>query len=249
MGKKLAVLILAAGKGKRLGGQSQKVVRTLLGKPLLLYLLETIDSLHPQRIVLIVGYKKEEVFAQLKERKVEYAEQNLPKGTGHAVMQASSILKEYSGDILILCGDVPFITISTLRKLLEKHKKSGNCGTILTVVMENPFGYGRIKRNGKGSVKSIIEEINATGEEKEIKEINAGIYVFDKMELFKALNDVVPDKVKGELYLTDVVEILSSSGKKIDTHTTDKPEECLGINTLEDMIKAETFLKKEKMNE
>mgnify|MGYP000918405688 FL=1 len=248
MKRKLVVLILAAGKGKRLGGESQKVVKKLFDKPLLLYLIETVEMLKPDRIVLVVGHKKEEVFEQMKDRKVEYVEQQLPMGTGHAVMQADEVLKDYHGDILILCGDVPFITISTLKKLIETHTSNRNCGTILTVYPENPFGYGRIIRNGKGTVESIAEEINATEEEKAIKEVNAGVYIFNKKKLFTALKYLKPDRIKGEYYFTDVVEILSSQGQTINTYTTDKPEECIGINTSEDFRKAETLLRRIKYN-
>lgn len=243
MKKKLAVIILAAGKGKRLGGKSQKVVKKLLGRPMLIYLLDTLELLYPEKIVLIVGHKKEEVFEELRERKVEYAQQQVPRGTGDAVIKASGVMADYRGDVLILCGDVPFITADTLKNLVKEHAASDNSSTILTFNVDNPTGYGRIKRNGSGTVKSIVEELSATEEERRIGEVNSGIYVFDKEELFTALNKVQPDPVKGEYYLTDVIEILSREGKRIGTCTTGKPEECMGINTEEDFIKAETLLK------
>jgi len=243
----LAVVVLAAGQGKRLGGKSQKVVRKILGKPILLYLLDTIEKISPDKIVIIVGHKKEEVFEQLKNKSVQYAEQNVPRGTGDAVMQAKKVLKNYKGDILILCGDVPFITAGTLGRLVRTHKMNENCGTILTAFLDNPTGYGRIKRNGDGNVLSIVEELNATERERTIKEVNAGIYVFNKSRLFYALDKVLPDKVKKEYYLTDVVSILSLYEKKIGTYTTERPEECMGINSIEDMEKAKRFLlEKEK---
>ncbi len=242
----LAVVILAAGHGKRLGGKSQKVLRKILGKPIILYLLGTIEKISPDRVVVIVGYKKEEVFEQLEGRKVQYAEQKVLRGTGDAVMQAKSTLKNYKGDVLILCGDIPFITSDTLGSLFSVHKAGKNCGTILTAFLSNPSGYGRIKRNGDGNVHSIVEELNATQKERAIKEVNTGIYVFNKRKLFHALDRVLPDKVKKEYYLTDVISILSSEGEKIGTYTTEKSDECMGINNLDDIEKAKQFLKKKE---
>lgn len=242
MDLELAVVILAAGQGKRLGGQSQKVVKEILGKPMLLYLLETIEKLTPQKVIIVVGYKKEEVFEQLKDKKVEYAEQLSLKGTGDAVLQTKGNLLDYKGDVLILCGDVPFVTLNTLKNLILTHRKENNSGTILTAFVDNPTGYGRIKRDEKGRVVAIIEELNATPEEKSIKEINAGIYIFKKNPLFEALARVQPDKIKNEYYLTDVIKIMASQGKSVGTYTTETPEECIGINSAEDMEKAIQFL-------
>ncbi|HOL21972.1 MAG TPA: sugar phosphate nucleotidyltransferase [bacterium] len=242
MDPNLVITILAAGQGKRLGGESQKVVRKILGKPMLLYLFNTIEKLTPYKIIVVVGYKKEEVFEQLMDKKVEYVEQMLLKGTGDAVLQTKRVLTNYKGDILILCGDVPFVTINTLNNLITTHRDEKNDGTILTTFVDNPTGYGRIKRDKKRNVLSIVEELNTTPEEKDIKEINAGIYIFKKEPLFDALSRVEPDKIKNEYYLTDVIKILSNKGKRIGTYTTETPEECLGINSIPDIEKAIHFL-------
>lgn len=240
--EKLVVVILAAGQGKRLGGKSQKVVRKILGKPMLLYLLDTIEKLSPDKIIVIVGYKKEEVFKQLRGKNVEYVEQPVLKGTGDAVLQTKKLLKGYKGDILILCGDVPFVSINTLKNLIATHRNGNYCGTILTAYIDNPTGYGRIKKDSQDRVRCIIEEVNTTPEEKLIKEINAGIYMFKRDPLFYALSKVKPDPIKKEYYLTDVIKILSDEGRIIGAYTTPMPEECLGINNMEDMERAIRFL-------
>ncbi|MGI6595166.1 MAG: NTP transferase domain-containing protein [Elusimicrobia bacterium] len=242
MDSNLAVVILAAGKGKRLGGASQKVLREILGKPMLLYLLDTIEKINPQKTIIIVGYKKEDVFKQLKSKRVEYAEQLHLKGTGDAVLQAKMHLENYQGDVLILCGDVPFITTKTINNLILAHRKTDNTATILTALIDNPTDYGRIKRDGEGRVLAIVEELSATAEEKSIKEINTGIYIFKKEPLFDALSKVALDEIKKEYYLTDVIKILSDEGKTIGTHMTETPEESLGINSVEDIEKATHFL-------
>jgi len=240
----LAVIILAAGQGKRLGGNSQKVVRKVLGKPILLYLFSTIEKIYPDRIVVVVGYKKEEVFEQLKGKNVEYAEQKTPRGTGDAVLQTRNLLENYKGNVLILCGDIPFITVGTLDRLISTHKNNKSCGTILTTFLNKPSGYGRIKRNGAGGVVAIVEELNATEEERTIKEVNAGIYIFNRNKMFSALNRVLPDRIKKEYYLTDIVSIIASRGGKIGTYTTENPKECMGINNIKDLEEAKRFLMK-----
>ncbi len=246
MGKKLGIVILAAGYGKRLGGENQKVIKEILGKPMLLYLMETVKKLFPDEIVLVVGFKKEEVIRQMEGERVKFVEQPVPLGTGDAVKKAEPVLKNFNGDILILYGDVPFISYQTLKNFIEDFRKSNADVSIITVYFENPTGYGRIIRNEKGEITGIVEEVNATPEQKKIKEINSGIYIFKKDVLFETLKEVKKDPVKNEYYLPDVVKILASKNKKIHSYTTNTPEEVMGINTIEEIKKAEKFLKEKK---
>jgi len=242
----VAVIILAAGYGKRLGGENQKVIKEILGKPMLLYLMNTVKKLSPDETVLVVGFKKEEVMKQMEDENVKFVEQPVPLGTGDAVKKTEFVLENFNGDILILYGDVPFISFKTLKNFIEDFKKSGADCSIITVYFDNPTGYGRIIRNEKGEITGIIEEINATPEQKKIKEVNSGIYVFKKNILFETLKEVKKDPVKNEYYLTDVIKILASRNKKIHSYTINTPEEVMGINTIEEIKKAEKFLKEKK---
>jgi len=233
--------------GKRLGGESQKTVKKILGKSMLSYLLETVKKFNPEKIIIVVGFKKEEVFEELRDAKVEYVEQKELKGTGDAVLCTESLLKDYDGDIVVLNGDVPFITEKTIRELIKIHKENGNSCSFLTTILDNPKGFGRVIKDGNGKVLGIVEEINANEEEKKIKEVNAGVYVFNARDLFPALKKIKPDPIKREYFLTDVIKILNSENKKISTYLTHDSDETIGINTPEDLIKAEEIVKKRRI--
>lgn len=239
--KNTAAVILAAGYGKRLGGEHQKTLTKILGKPLLYHIIETLKKCNPEKIVVVVGFQKEKVIEELKGENVVFAEQNQLLGTGHAVMMTESVLSDFKGNLLILCGDVPFLTAETLIQLYTTHENFYADCTILTAIVDNPYGYGRIIRNTEGCVIKIVEEINAKEEEKLVKEINAGVYIFKKDLLFDALKKIKPDPVKKEYYLTDVIEIFISEGKRVTTWTTPTPEETIGINTPEDLKKAQQY--------
>jgi len=215
-----------------------------MGRPVLSYVINAVRRLSPARLILIVGFMKEEIFAQLKGESYEYAVQAEPLGTGHAVLSACGLLGGHDGDVLILCGDVPFLSSETLQTLLEQHRSNNAMGTVLTAEVENPTGYGRIKRNGNGSVAGIMEELNASPEERTIHEINSGVYVFRCKKLFDLLGRLKPDPVKGEYYLTDVVKLAVGEGVAIGAYRTPNPEETIGINSFEDMKKAEEFLQR-----
>ncbi|MCM8804213.1 MAG: sugar phosphate nucleotidyltransferase [Candidatus Omnitrophica bacterium] len=240
----LVFVILAAGMGKRLGGENQKTVKKILGKPILKYLLETVKKFNPFKIIVVVGFKKEEIFKELKEENVEYVEQKELKGTGDAVLCSENILRDFNGDIVVLNGDTPFISEKTIKNLIRIHRENGNTCSFLTAILDNPMGLGRVLRNDKGNVIGIVEELNANEEQKLIKEVNAGVYIFNSKELFPALKKIKPDPIKNEYYLTDLIKIFYLENKKISTYTTDDPDETIGINTPSDLKKAKEFLKK-----
>ncbi|MGB9642529.1 MAG: sugar phosphate nucleotidyltransferase [Candidatus Ratteibacteria bacterium] len=242
MNNHISAIILAAGYGKRLGGENQKTLTQILGKPLLAYLISTIKQCNPKKIVVVVGFQKEKVMEQLKKEPVIFVEQKQLLGTGHAVMMTENEFSDFCGNVIVLCGDVPFLSFETINKLNETHENTQADCTILTAIVDQPYGYGRIVRDRANKVIKIVEEINASNEEKQIKEINAGVYIFTNKILFEALKKVKPNPVKNEYYLTDVIEIFILEGRKVSTWTTPWPEETIGINTPEDLEKAQQYI-------
>jgi bifunctional UDP-N-acetylglucosamine pyrophosphorylase/glucosamine-1-phosphate N-acetyltransferase len=243
-------LILAAGKGTRFKSEKPKVIHTLLGKPMVYFPYEAlIKGLNPLKVGIIVGHKKELVKETLKNLpKVAFFEQENPKGgTADAVLSAESFLREHLEDyVVILNGDSPLIKAQTLKRGFKKLKENNLKGLIFTTVLDNPTGYGRIVKDQQGKVKAIVEEKDATEEEKKIKEINGGFYIFSVKHLLEALKEIKPSPVSGELYLTDVVKIFYSKGWEIDTYQTDA-EELLGVNDRVQFSKVEKILLRRKI--
>lgn len=236
------VIILAAGKGTRMKSSVQKVLHTVFGKSMVSHIVETVKGLNPDKILVVVGHQKEAVKKDLTGNGVEFVEQLKPLGTGDAVKQTGKILKDYRGNVLILCGDTPLLQVKTLKSLLRLHRQKQPAVTILTALMKNPFNYGRIKRNGTGEVEAIVEEADARPEEKLIKEINSGVYLFSAPKLFRSLSLIRPDNVKGEYYLTDAIRILRDSGERVAACLIKEPEEVLGVNTPADLKIARQIL-------
>ena len=224
----------------------QKVLHTIFGKSIIFHIVEVVQGLNPDKILVVVGHQKEAVKKNLARNGLEFVEQLKPMGTGDAVKQTGEILKNYRGNILILCGDTPLLQTKTLKSLLKLHRQKQPAVTILTALLKNPFGYGRIKRNGTGEVEAIVEEANARPEEKRIKEINSGVYLFSAPKLFRSLSLIKPDNVKGEYYLTDAIRILRDSGERIAACLAKEPEEVLGVNTPADLKIARQILAKRR---
>ncbi|MEW6511403.1 MAG: sugar phosphate nucleotidyltransferase [Bacteroidota bacterium] len=234
MDARLAVVIMAAGKGTRMNNPAMaKVMYMIDGRPLVDWVVDRASALEAARTVAIVGWQKEDVIAHLAgvAPHVACVEQTPQLGTGHAVMQAEPALRGFAGDVLVLSGDVPMLTTVTARRLIESHRGSNAVATVLTAVLEDPTGYGRILRDGNGAVTGIIEHKDATEEQRSIREINSGIYVFDASALFDGLRHLTPDNVQKEYYLTDVVRHLTRNGRRVAALAADDPEEVAGINT------------------
>ncbi|NTW51446.1 MAG: NTP transferase domain-containing protein [Chlorobiaceae bacterium] len=239
----LAVVIMAAGKGTRMNSDLPKVLHPANSRPLVEYVIEKSRSLDPETIVLIIGHQAEMVRQATARFAVAYALQQPQLGTGHAVMQAEPILKDFNGDVIILSGDAPLFTTRTLKELLAFHRSSKAVATVLTAEMEDPTGYGRVIRNNGGEeVLRIVEQKDASDQEKAVTEINSGVYVFDSRELFSALNGITNKNAQQEYYLTDVFGICFGKGKKVCAFKVADPNEIRGINTPEQLREAELLL-------
>ena len=222
-------IIMAAGKGTRMKSKKSKLVHKIYGKELIKRVADLAKEVGSDEIVTVVGHLKEEIENVLGDT-VQYAYQDDLLGTGHALMQATPFLENKKGKVIILYGDVPIIRKETLENLIIKSIKNKEYATLLTAIYENPTGYGRIIRDEGGNIKAIVEEKDANMFEKEIKEINSGIYCFDIEELLSAIKLIKPDNAQGEYYLTDVIKIMNDKGLKTGAVIVEDNTEILGVN-------------------
>ncbi len=236
-------VVLAAGKGTRMKSDLPKVLHPVCGKPMVEHITDHLKNLNMNEIVTVVGHKKEMIQNQLG-TSVQYAVQEEQLGTAHAVKMSEEQLGDKEGTTLIITGDTPLITEQTLDYLLEHHHQTSAAGTILTMLPEDPSGYGRIVRNASGNVKRIVEQKDASEDEKEIQEVNTGIFCFDNNLLFSALQEVDSDNNQSEYYLPDVIEILQKKGHIISASVMNDVEEGLGINDRIQLSNAEQIMQK-----
>lgn len=222
-------VIMAAGKGTRMKSNKSKLVHKIYDKELVKRVVELAKEVGTDDIVTVVGHLREQV-KEVLGNDVKYVYQEELLGTGHAVMQAKKYLEGKKGKVIILYGDVPIIRKETLENLIIKSFKNKEYATLLTAIYENPTGYGRIIRDEGGNIKAIVEEKDANMFEKEIKEINSGIYCFDIEELLSALEELKPNNVQGEYYLTDVIKIMNDKGLKTGAVIVEDNTEILGVN-------------------
>ena len=232
-------LIMAAGKGTRMKSNKSKLVQKIYDKELVERVVTLAEKIDSKEIITIVGFLKEQVEEVLGNR-TKYAYQNELLGTGNAVMQAEKYLKGKKGKVLVLNGDVPILRPTTLKNLIEKSIARKEYATVLTAIYDNPTGYGRIVRDEGGNIKEIVEEKDTNSSQKEIKEINSGMYCFDIKELLLALKKIKPDNAQGEYYLTDVVKIMNEKGLKTGAVIVEDNTEILGVN---DRIQLELLTK------
>ena len=234
MNKNFFIGILAAGKGTRMESNIPKVLHNLENKALIDYVLDTAYELNPEKIFTVVGFKKELVINHINNPNIEYIEQKEQLGTGHAVLQLDNPLHGKNGHLLILYGDVPNIKHSTLSPIVDEHIKENADVTMITAILEDPTGYGRIIRDQSGNLIKIVEEKDCNKSEKAIKEMNPGIYIFKISKLFKNLKKVKSNNESKEYYLTDVIELINNSGT-VKTKKIDNPKEIMGINTVKQL--------------
>lgn len=243
--KKLAVVILAAGLGKRMNSpEKPKVMFEINSRPMIDYVVQLAFKVNADVVVPIVGHHREQVIDFLNEKykgkQIKYAVQAEQFGTGHAVMQTEDILKDFKGQVLILSGDVPLLEFETVQKLIDEHFSKQNSATLLTTVFNDSYGYGRIVRDEKGNFSKIVEQKDASDEEQEIKEINPAIYIVDSKVLYNALKQITPNNNQKEYYLTDIFHFIPK--EKTGTVVTNDELEVTGVNSIEQLKEMENTL-------
>ena len=245
--KPLNVLVMAAGLGTRMKSNRAKVLHELGGSPLIAHVSRTAQALEPQAIIVVVGHQAEEVKRATIDAVGELAGfvvQEKQLGTGHAAECARSVLENSDSLVLVLYGDVPMIKLETLKKLIEQHNDTGAACTILSVRLENPTGYGRIIRDESGAFQEIVEQRDATEEQRQVKEINSGIYCFESRELYVALRSVEPANDQGEYYITDVPAIILANGGTVTVFQHTDPREVSGINSRAELAEFENLIRR-----
>lgn len=239
-----SVLVLAAGKGKRMKSQLPKVLHQILGCPMLGYVLRAVSEISPKRIVVVIGSGAERVKGAFPSDKIDYVFQREQLGTGHAAMCAREALKNFNRTIVIVNGDFPLIRPETLKGFIETHRKSKATVSLLTTVLDNPHGYGRVIKGRSGNVMRVVEEKDATAKEKETKEINSGTYCVESGFLWKALREIGRNNKQREYYLPDIVGIATKSRKKVVGYLATDSQEVLGVNNRAELASVERIIKR-----
>ena len=241
----MKVIILAAGKGTRMQSEKDqlpKVLRRALGRPLISYPLSLLDKVAKKDIIIVTGFMREAVMEELGPD-YTYAIQAEQKGTGHAVMCAADALAGYDGPVMILNGDMPLLTPATIEGFMRQHRESGADGTVLAAdIKDSGLPYGRVECDADGKLVRIVEDKDCDARQKQISLLNVGLYIFDCKQLLSALSSLKSDNAQGELYLTDVPEILARSGKTVRVFSIHDITEALGVNTPADLAEVERNL-------
>ena len=241
----IAAVILAAGKGKRMKSDLPKVLHKLDGRYLVDHVIDNARQAGIDKLVLIIGHKHELVREKLADRGAKFVVQKPQLGTGHAVQMAVPELDNFKGDLLVLCGDMPFITPETMKKLIDTRRETRSAATVLTVRLDDPGSYGRVVRDKDGFLEAIVEFKDAGEDIRRIKEINTGAYCFDFQKLLPALKELRAENVQAEYYLTDTIAIFRQQGLRVSAVVSDNPNEGLGVNSQEELAAMETIIKEQ----
>jgi bifunctional UDP-N-acetylglucosamine pyrophosphorylase/glucosamine-1-phosphate N-acetyltransferase len=236
-------LILAAGKGKRMKSDIPKVLHKVHNKYLVNYVINNTRKAGIEKQIIVIGHQAEMVKEALKENDVQFALQEEQLGTGHAVMMAEHLLENFDGDIIVLCGDMPLIRPSTIKKLIGEKNSLNAVAVVLSVVLDDPGKYGRIVRDENNLLKAITEYRDADDKIKAIKEVNTGAYCFDWKILKSKLNQLSDDNDQKEYYLTDIIGILVADGQKVGAIIADDSNEGFGINSTDELSMVEELIK------
>ncbi len=234
MDSSLRCVIMAAGEGIRMKSDYPKVLHEVAGEPMLSHVLEASRMADASETIVVLGFGAELIESKLP-GDIKCVEQKRQLGTGHALMQARDVLKDFKGDVMVLCGDTPLLRGETLKNLIERHRREKAAATVLTAVLHDPTGYGRIIRKENDLIAKIVEEKEATIYEKAIEEVNSGTYCFDSSEVYSCLEEVKPRNQSKEYYLTDVIELMAKRKAKIVAVTSEDRDEILGVNSREQL--------------
>jgi bifunctional UDP-N-acetylglucosamine pyrophosphorylase/glucosamine-1-phosphate N-acetyltransferase len=248
--KPVSILILAAGKGVRMKSETPKVLHPVGGTPMVDIVCDTVAKLKPAGVAVIIGHQGERIRSHIKTGwpKTKFFNQNVLDGSGGAVRRALGWLRSQRGDVIVTCGDMPLLQEESLRGLIKAHRQEKNLVTVLTAVVERPFGYGRIVRRHDGAVERIVEELDASPRERNIREINTGTYCFNAKALARVLPKLSNKNAKKEYYLTDTLTLLAETGS-IGAVTCLDPNEALGVNRRRDLVLAESARRQRKLGE
>jgi bifunctional UDP-N-acetylglucosamine pyrophosphorylase / glucosamine-1-phosphate N-acetyltransferase len=249
MPQEVHVVVLAAGQGTRMKSRLPKVLHGLAGQPLIEHVLRTAEAISPSTVTLVIGHGAELMRSAMGTRpNMGLVVQEPQLGTAHALQQAEARLAGRQGTVVLLSGDVPLLTGATLRRLVEAHQGAGAAATVVTAVVERPYGYGRIVRT-KGRIVRIVEERDASPEVRQTREINGGIYAFDLAPLFDALRGIASQNAQGEYYLTDLVAIYRRRKLPVETLVVDNPQEIRGINSRTELAEVSRIVRQTKNEE
>ncbi|MGL6194953.1 MAG: NTP transferase domain-containing protein [Thermoguttaceae bacterium] len=243
---KKAAIVMAAGKGTRMKSELPKVLFPVCGRPMIEFVLDALEKAGIDQILVVVGYRSDLVKETLSHRKnLVYVEQTEQLGTGHAVMMCRDELKNHNGSVMVVAGDCPMIQVESIQKLFEPFGSEDSLPACVlgTAHKDNPFGLGRIVRDASGEFSCIVEEKDATAEQKQITEVNMSYYVFNAPDLLEALTHLKTDNSQGEYYITDAPAVLKKQGKNVVALPVLKPIESLGINTIDELAVVESAMK------
>jgi bifunctional UDP-N-acetylglucosamine pyrophosphorylase/glucosamine-1-phosphate N-acetyltransferase len=236
-------LILAAGKGKRMKSDLPKVLHKLNGRYIVDHVIEAARAAGIERQILVIGHRAEMVREALKDRGLSFALQAEQLGTGHAIMMAKELFGGFSGDLVVLCGDMPLVKPDTIKRLMEERHLLDAAAVVLTVVLDDPRKYGRIVRDEEGLLKAIVEYKDADDETRKIKEVNTGAYCFDWPKLEKILDMLNDNNLQKEYYLTDSISIFVARGETVGVLAASDPLEGFGINSVDELAMVEGIIK------